>query len=346
MPRTPSPIALDLSSIHSRWSENISEVEIVPAGWPRSKNQPGRRTASTVAPRLSSVRAAACQALATSGWTVSGSCFESGSATRMPSIEPPFAASVKSSSGWSSVVGSRGSGAASALSSSAQSSTDARHRADRIERPAQEHRAVQADAPERDLETDQSVERRRDAHRAAGVAADTGRREARGDRHAGAARRAARRAMGLEVPGIPRRAHQRVGAPAAERELDHVQLAEREHAGGRQPLDRVRGLGRDPLLPHLRAAGADAALDVAQVLVGHRQAVQRPERKAAGARGVGRVGHRSRFLGVDLGEGVQLLVRLLDAAEQGVGYVARGELLGGEAGGQLRQGEVVQTAHQ
>ena len=37
-----------------------------------------------------------------------------------------------------------------------------------------------------------------------------------------------------EVPGIPRRAHQRVGAPAAEGELDHVQLAERHHAGGGQ----------------------------------------------------------------------------------------------------------------
>ena len=43
------------------------EVEIVPAGCPRSKNQPGRRTASMLAPRLSRVRAAACQALTTSG---------------------------------------------------------------------------------------------------------------------------------------------------------------------------------------------------------------------------------------------------------------------------------------
>ncbi len=42
----------------------------------------------------------------------------------MPLIEPPLVAALKSSSGWPSVVGSRGSGPASALSISAQSSTD------------------------------------------------------------------------------------------------------------------------------------------------------------------------------------------------------------------------------
>ena len=126
----------------------------------------------------------------------------------------------------------------------------------------------------------------------------------------------------FEVPGIPRRAHQRIGAPAAEGELDHVQLAERHHAGGGQPLDRVGGLGGDALLEHLGAAGADAAGDVAQILVGDGQAMQRPERKAAGARLVGAVGHRLGLLGVDLGEGVQLAVRLGDAAEQGVDDVA------------------------
>ena len=53
-----------------------------------------------------------------------GSCFVSGMAIRMPSIEPGRVARVKSSSGWPSVVGSRGSGAASAFSISAQSSTE------------------------------------------------------------------------------------------------------------------------------------------------------------------------------------------------------------------------------
>src|SRR5258708_23458672 len=45
---------------------------------------------------------------------------------RMPSIEPGLVARVKSSSGWPSVVGSRGSAAARALRRRAQSST---HRA-------------------------------------------------------------------------------------------------------------------------------------------------------------------------------------------------------------------------
>jgi hypothetical protein len=55
--------------------------------------------------------------------------------------------------------------------------------------------------------------------------------------------------------------------------------------------------------------------------------VQRPERKARRARGVGGIGQRARFLGIDLGEGMQLAVRLLDAGEQRVGDLARRELL-------------------
>ena len=159
----------------------------------------------------------------------------------------------------------------------------ARHRADRIERPAEQHGAGKADAAERDLQADQAVERRGDAHRAAGVAADAGRRQPRGDGHAGAARRAAGHAMGLQVPGIPRRAHQRIGAPAAEGELDHVQLAERHHAGGGQPLDRVGGLGGHALLEHLRAAGADAC----------RRCRRDPCRRSAG-RAAARAGSRRR----------------------------------------------------
>ena len=65
--------------------------------------------------------------------------------------------------------------------------------------------------------------------------------------------------------------------------------------------------------------------------------MQRPERKAGGARRVGGIGQRARFLGIDLGEGMQLAVRLVDAGKQSVDDLARGEFLGREAGGQLGQ---------
>jgi hypothetical protein len=43
--------------------------------------------------------------------------------------------------------------------------------------------------------------------------------------------------------------------------------------------------------------------------------VQRPERKAASARGVGGSGQRLRFFRIDLGEGMQLAVGLGDSRQ-------------------------------
>ena len=114
-----------------------------------------------------------------------------------------------------------------------------RERPDRVERRRQRHGAVQADEPVRRLEAGEAAQRRGNAHRAAGVRADRRGREAGRDRDRRAARRAARDAMRRQVPRIPRRAHRLVAAPAAERELDHVRLAERNHAGGDQPRRRT-----------------------------------------------------------------------------------------------------------
>ncbi len=74
--------------------------------------------------------------------------------------------------------------------------------------------------------------------------------------------------------------------------------------------------------------------------------MQRTERKARGARGVGRVGEGLRLLGIDLREGVQLAIGPFDAGKEGVDDLARGEFPGGEACAQFRKGEVVKIGHQ
>ena len=71
--------------------------------------------------------------------------------------------------------------------------------------------------------------------------------------------------------------------------------------------------------------------------------MQRPERKVRGAGGVRRIGQRAGLAGVDLGEGMQLAVGLLDARQQPVDDVARGEALGGQPGAELDQGEIMQV---
>jgi hypothetical protein len=70
--------------------------------------------------------------------------------------------------------------------------------------------------------------------------------------------------------------------------------------------------------------------------------MQRSERKAGGPRRIGGIGQRLGFLGIDLGEGMQLAVRLGDTCQQAVDDLARGELLGREARGQLGQGQVME----
>ncbi len=220
------------------------------------------------------------------------------------------------------------------------------HRANRVERPAEQHRARKADAAEGDLEPHEAIKGRGNTHRPASITADTGRGEARCNGDAGTAGRAAGHAMCLEVPGIPRCSHQRIGAPAAEGELDHVEFAERHHAGGRQAFDCVRRLVGNALFEHLRAAGADTTGDIAEILVGDRQAVQWAQRKARCARLVRAVSERSRFLGIDFGKGVQLAVGLVDPLQQGIDDFPGRELLGLEAGRELREREVVQSVHQ
>ena len=118
-----------------------------------------------------------------------------------------------------------------------------------------------------------------------------------------------------------------------------MQFAERHHAGGGKALDGVGGLGGDPALEHLRAAGADLAGDVAEILVGDGQAVQRSQRKAGRPRAVGAIRHCPGCIGVDFREGVKLAVGPGDPVEQGIDDFPGRELPGSKTGGEFGESE-------
>jgi hypothetical protein len=153
-----------------------------------------------------------------------------------------------------------------------------RKRSERIEGERERNDARKADEPIGGFQSRETAKRCRNANRSSRVGTDGSRREARRHRDRGAAARASRDAMHARVPRIPRRAHRLVAAPAAERELHHVGLAERDHTGGEQTLDRRSGFRRDASPPRFRAGGGRAAFDVQQILERDRQAVQRTAR--------------------------------------------------------------------
>jgi len=68
--------------------------------------------------------------------------------------------------------------------------------------------------------------------------------------------------------------------------------------------------------------------------------VQRPERQARLARAVGGIRKRARLVGVDLDEGVQLVVQFFDAREVRIDDVAARALPGAQERGLLVQREI------
>ncbi len=130
----------------------------------------------------------------------------------------------------------------------------------------------------------------------------------------------------VAVPRIPRRAHRLVASPAAEREFDHVRLAERDHSGGREAFDRRRRVIGDPAEPALRAGGGLPAFDVEEVLQRDRQPCERTGRGPGPALPVGRVGRRERVVAIDLDERVQMGIERVDARETRLDDRARARL--------------------
>jgi hypothetical protein len=191
-------------------------------------------------------------------------------------------------------------------------------RADRIKRPAEQSRAVQADPAIGDLEADQTVEGRRNTHRAAGVAANARRREPGRDGDRGTARRPAGYPVTSAIPGIPGRPHQWIGAPGAEGELDHLRLTERDHAGGEETLGGGRGRIGTASGPHTRADRPYTTVNIAKILQADGKSVQGAERQACRPGMVGAVRKLPGLAAIDLDEGVQPAVQALDAGQMRV----------------------------
>ncbi len=181
-----------------------------------------------------------------------------------------------------------------------------RERSDRVERGGQGHRAVEAHESVGRLEPRESAERRGNPDRSAGVRTDGRRGETGGHRDRGSARRPAGDAMRGGIPRVPWRTHRLIAPPAAERELDHVRLAERNHPGGEEARDRGRrGVG-DASEPAFRACGGLLPADVQQVLERNRQPVERSADPSVAPFAIQRVGLRERVVAPDVDEGVQL----------------------------------------
>ncbi len=204
----------------------------------------------------------------------------------------------------------------------------ARQRADRVERPGARHRAVPADPRMGRLEPDHAADPGGQPHRAAGVRAERAEHQAGRDRGA----RAARRAAGdmRRIPRVAAMAPMRVMTARAGGEFRHVEPAERDRAGGREPLEHGRGVGGDQLAENLGAARGCRAAAREHVLVGQRHAVQRPARYATRQRRVGARSGVERRLGLERDEGVDARLPSRDARQAGAHDLDRRDLPGGD----------------
>ena len=213
----------------------------------------------------------------------------------------------------------------------AQSATLRAERPDRVEGEAQGKRAFGRDALPARLEADDTAQRRRYPHRAAGIAADGDLAEAVGGGDRGARRRAARHARA--IARIARRAEMRIGADGGIGEFGHVGLGDDHRAGGAQPahhdgvdLGRRRLLGED-----FRAGAGRLAGDIEQILDADDGAVERPLRYAVSGAGVDGIGRGARGVGIDRKAGPRPLpVRVGDAGQRLFEPIAAGERLHAE----------------
>ncbi len=158
-----------------------------------------------------------------------------------------------SSGGRARVVASRGSCPEIAASTRAASSTVRPKHRDAIERRSEGHQPEPADPAVARLDPDDAAERRRLAHRAAGLRPERRRHDARRDECGRAAARSARHPVGID-----RVQHPTVGGMLGGRahgELVEVRLGRHHAAGGPEPTNHRRVEGRAIALEDPRRAG-------------------------------------------------------------------------------------------
>ena len=195
--------------------------------------------------------------------------------------------------------------------------------------------------PMRRLQADDAVGRGRTAHRPAGVGADAEHRVAGGDGGAGAARGARGRAR--EVVRVERLAAERAERRGG-RELRQVHLGQDDGARVPQLLHDERIVGRDRALEEHRPAGGRHVGGVDVVLEHDRDAVQRRARALGLPLGVERAGRLER-LRVERHHRVNrwaLAVVRLDAGQEALHQLLRGQGAGGEGRVQVGDGRLIE----
>ena len=173
----------------------------------------------------------------------------------------------------------------------------ARDGAHRVVGGAQSDQAVPADQAVRGLQPHESAQARPGCAPTRRCRCRARRHHARGHRHRRAAAGAARHAVGRQVPRVPRRAHQRVGAPAAKRELHGLGLAEMI-APAPQPSPTVAVRSTCAWRQIARAAGGTrpSISNRSLIATGRRAAARRMPAAAA----VQPAGHLPRLVGIHL----------------------------------------------
>ncbi len=143
-----------------------------------------------------------------------------------------------------------------------------------VERPRQRPGPCGADPPIGRLQPDDTAERRRDADRAAGVAAERERYLASSEHDGRAAARASRDP--IERPRVVRRAERFVDGGDPPCELVRLRLADEDRPGSACPADRLGVARRDVRAEHRRAVRRSHPLGVEQVLDRERDPLERP----------------------------------------------------------------------
>ena len=198
-----------------------------------------------------------------------------------------------------------------------------RHRSEMIVRPRERHRAGPAHATVRRLEADDAAAGGRQADRAAGVAAEGAQGESGCDRRAGAARRPSR-AVAVP-PGILDVTVMSVVAERPQRQLRHVGLAQRDGARGHESRHRRARPLADEVVARACPARGRQSRRRAQVLPGHRHAVERPARPARGKLAVTLLGGTTGAVRVDRDERAQDGIEPVDASKTFVGDLDGGD---------------------
>jgi hypothetical protein len=135
----------------------------------------------------------------------------------------------------------------------------------------------------------------------------------------------------MRIPRIARCTHGLICAPATERELDRMHLADNDQPFADEPRNQCGCNVRASMLPDTGPAGSDRPLYFDDVLHSYRKTVKRAEPLARSDRLVGGLGRDTSGVAEDGDERAKLPIFLSDTFETGV-YNLSGQILAGAGG--------------